>query len=129
MKHRACPNEKDRAKWKKYSAEEVARHDNLEDAWVIIYGRVYDITSFAITHPGWNNAGQVSTALAIVRNLGKDCTEEFEYTHSLTAWRQLNDFQVGTPFSLYLYLSLSLLKVMLDKKNSSVDFSSPSRIL
>merc|ERR1712157_452117 len=48
-----------------------------------------------ITHPGFENAGQVSTALAITRNLGKDCTEEFEYTHSLTAWKQLADFQIG----------------------------------
>ena len=44
---------------------------------------------------GWDNAGQVSTALAIARNLGTDVTEEFEYTHSLTAWRQLADFQIG----------------------------------
>ena len=62
---------------------------------MIIFGRVYDITTFAITHPGFENAGQVSTALAITRNLGKDCTEEFEYTHSLTAWKQLADFQIG----------------------------------
>ena len=51
--------------------------------------------SFAVTHPGWENAGQVSTALAIVRSLGQDCTEEFAYTHSLTAWKQLADFQIG----------------------------------
>ena len=37
----------------------------------------------------------MSTALAIARNLGTDVTEEFEYTHSLTAWRQLADFQIG----------------------------------
>ena len=95
MKHRAGPSPDERKRWKKYTAEEVKKHDTLEDAWVIIFDRIYDITSFAITHPGWNNAGQVSTALAIVRNLGKDCTEEFEYTHSLTAWKQLADFQIG----------------------------------
>jgi hypothetical protein len=56
---------------------------------------VYDITSFAKTHPGFNNAGQVSTALAIARSLGKDATEEFTEIHSLTAWKQLRDFQIG----------------------------------
>ena len=33
--------------------------------------------------------------MAIVRSLGQDCTEEFAYTHSLTAWKQLADFQIG----------------------------------
>ena len=35
------------------TAEEVARHNTLDDAWVIVSGRVFDITDFAITHPGW----------------------------------------------------------------------------
>jgi len=37
----------------------------------------------------------VSTALAIARSLGKDATEEFTEIHSLTAWKQLRDFQIG----------------------------------
>lgn len=37
----------------------------------------------------------MSTALAIARNLGTDATEEFLEIHSLTAWKQLHDFQVG----------------------------------
>ncbi len=37
----------------------------------------------------------MSTALAITRTLGTDCTEEFEYQHSRTAWKQLADFQIG----------------------------------
>merc|ERR1712188_120619 len=95
MKHRKGPDEIERRRWKKFTSCEVVKHGILEDAWTIIYGRVYDITTFALTHPGFENAGQVSTALAITRNLGKDCTEEFEYTHSLTAWKQLADFQIG----------------------------------
>mmetsp|Transcript_3939 Transcript_3939/g.10119 ORF Transcript_3939/g.10119 Transcript_3939/m.10119 type:complete len:190 (-) Transcript_3939:125-694(-) len=95
MKHRAGPSAEERRKWRKFTKGEVARHGTLDDGWIIIYDRVYDITTFAITHPGWNNAGQVSTALAITRTLGTDCTEEFEYQHSRTAWNQLADFQIG----------------------------------
>lgn len=42
-----------------------------------------------------SSTGQVSTALAIARNLGKDATEEFVAIHSRTAWKQLHDFQIG----------------------------------
>ncbi|QDZ18397.1 cytochrome b5 reductase [Chloropicon primus] len=95
VKHRGGPSVEERSLWPKFTKSEVQKHNTLEDGWVIIYDRVYDITNFAITHPGFDNAGQVSTALAITRNLGKDTTEEFEYTHSLTAWKQLADFQIG----------------------------------
>ena len=42
-----------------------------------------------------NDTGQVSTALAITRNLGTDATEEYVAIHSRTAWKQLHDFQIG----------------------------------
>ena len=89
------PTDIERSRWAAYSLEHVAAHNVLEDGWIVIHGRVYDITAFAITHPGFNNAGQVSTALAIARNLGKDATREFEQVHSNTAWVQLRDFQIG----------------------------------
>ena len=82
-------------KWPKFTSAEVKRHDKLNDGWIIIHSRVYDITAFAKTHPGFNNAGQVSTALAIARSLGTDATEEFTAIHSATAWKQLKDFQIG----------------------------------
>ena len=89
------PSDDERAYWPKFTREHVATHATLKDGWCVIHERVYDITLFAITHPGFHNAGQVSTALAITRSLGKDATEEFEYVHSRLAWKQLHDFQVG----------------------------------
>jgi len=74
---------------------EVAKHNQLKDAWIVVHNRVYDITTFAVTHPGFNNAGQVSTALAIHRTLGTDCTQEYTEIHSPRAWRELADFQIG----------------------------------
>jgi cytochrome b involved in lipid metabolism len=89
------PSDVEYRKWRKFTSEQVSKHARLHDGWIIVHKRVYDITSFAKTHPGFNNAGQVSTALAIARSLGKDATEEFTEIHSLTAWKQLRDFQIG----------------------------------
>ncbi|EEH57896.1 cytochrome b5 reductase [Micromonas pusilla CCMP1545] len=92
---KSLPSETSRAPWRKLSMREVSSHRTLRDGWIAVNGRVYDISAFATTHPGFNNAGQVSTALAIARMLGKDATAEFEEIHSDKAWRQLRDFQVG----------------------------------
>jgi cytochrome b involved in lipid metabolism len=89
------PSDVEYTQWPKFTSAQVSKHARLNDGWIIVHERVYDITSFAKTHPGFNNAGQVSTALAIGRSLGKDATEEFTEIHSLTAWKQLRDFQIG----------------------------------
>lgn len=34
------------------SIEEVAKHSTLEDIWVIVAGKAYDLSDFAKEHPG-----------------------------------------------------------------------------
>lgn len=34
------------------SLEEVKRHTSEEDCWIIVHGKVYDVTSFLDEHPG-----------------------------------------------------------------------------
>ncbi|ETO30601.1 mitochondrial cytochrome b2 [Reticulomyxa filosa] len=55
---------------KYYTLEEVSRHNKATDCWLILYDKVYDVTSFVNDHPGGVNL--------IVDNSGKDATEVFE---------------------------------------------------
>jgi cytochrome b involved in lipid metabolism len=34
------------------STDEIARHATLNDCWVILHGKVYDVTKFVGDHPG-----------------------------------------------------------------------------
>ncbi|KAL1921131.1 uncharacterized protein VTP21DRAFT_10847 [Calcarisporiella thermophila] len=55
------------------SAEEVAKHNKEDDCWVIINGRVLDVTKFLPDHPGGKRA--------ILIYAGRDATEEFNMLH------------------------------------------------
>lgn len=34
------------------SVEEISKHNTPEDCWIVVDGKVYDITEFAPEHPG-----------------------------------------------------------------------------
>lgn len=36
----------------KISASEVAKHATPDDCWILVNGKVYDLTKFAPNHPG-----------------------------------------------------------------------------
>lgn len=57
---------------------DVEMHNTEEDCWVVLHGRVYDITPFLAEHPGGSHV--------LVDMAGKDATKDFEDTfHSPNA--------------------------------------------
>ncbi|KAF3398475.1 Cytochrome b2 [Penicillium rolfsii] len=58
---------------KVFDAAEVAKHNTSKSCWVILYGKVYDVTDFVSNHPGG--------AMVILKLAGKDATEEFDPVH------------------------------------------------
>lgn len=52
---------------------EVAEHNNVEDAWIIVNGIIWDFSNFALIHPGGE---------AVIReNAGKDASEVYNDIH------------------------------------------------
>merc|ERR1712066_446054 len=56
-----------------YTAAEVAKHTTKSDCWVVLHGRVLNVTNFLSEHPGGE--------LAILTFGGKDATAEFDMIH------------------------------------------------
>ncbi|KAM5461601.1 putative L-lactate dehydrogenase (cytochrome) [Microsporum ferrugineum] len=54
-------------------ADEVAKHNRTDSCWVVLYGKVYDVTDFLPSHPGGANI--------ILQLAGKDATEEYDPIH------------------------------------------------
>ncbi|XP_072461511.1 cytochrome b5 type B-like [Notamacropus eugenii] len=71
-----------------YGLQEVAKHNSEKDAWLVIHGRVYDITAFLDEHPGGRKV--------LMDKAGQDATESFEAAgHSADAREMLGQFCLG----------------------------------
>lgn len=70
-----------------YTLEEVAKHNTIDDCWLVAHGMVFDVTSFLTEHP----AG-IST---IMRHAGQESTEDFDF-HSPTAQKLWREYKIGT---------------------------------
>ena len=72
------------------SLEEVSWHGSREDAWLVLYDRVYEVTAYLATsrHPGGEDV--------ILEYLGHDATLAFRsVAHSRAAFRGLQQYCVG----------------------------------
>eukprot|EP00698_Gefionella_okellyi_P023439 TRINITY_DN8013_c0_g1_i2.p2 TRINITY_DN8013_c0_g1~~TRINITY_DN8013_c0_g1_i2.p2 ORF type:complete len:156 (-),score=22.13 TRINITY_DN8013_c0_g1_i2:597-1013(-) len=74
---------------KVFTLEDIASHNTTKSAWVIVHGKVYDVTNFVPDHPGGPEF--------IIRNSGdKDATSAFEdQGHSDDAREMLKPLQIG----------------------------------
>ncbi|GAN09749.1 cytochrome b5-like [Mucor ambiguus] len=71
-----------------YSLSEVEKHNVKGDLWLVVEGKVYNVTTFAADHPGGERA--------IYEEAGKDATEAFnDIGHSEAAHEWLNDYYIG----------------------------------
>ncbi|KAJ4987693.1 NADH-cytochrome b5 reductase 1-like protein 2 [Stagonosporopsis vannaccii] len=71
-----------------YSAVDVAAHSTRDDLWVIIQGKVYNVTEYVRDHPGG--------ADVLIDVAGKDATEEYaDVGHSEDADEILNSYLIG----------------------------------
>ena len=68
-----------------YTREEIAKHTTADDCWVILFGKVYDVTNFLPDHPGGTEAPLLLA--------GGDATEQWLMLHK----PELLD-KYGTPF-------------------------------
>ncbi len=65
----------------KYTLADVATHCTLQDLWVVIDARAYDLTQFAKAHPG---------GMGPLANMaGRDCTDVFHNYHSARVYQHL----------------------------------------
>ncbi|KAI9498144.1 FMN-dependent dehydrogenase-domain-containing protein [Zychaea mexicana] len=55
------------------SPQEVSQHNTKDDLWVIIHGKVYDLTNFLPEHPGGQRI--------ILKYAGQDATDAFDPIH------------------------------------------------
>ena len=67
---------------------QVSSHNSTHDCWIVINGKVYDVTKYLDDHPGGSE---------IIMNLaGGDATREFnEIGHSKSAIKTLDQFEIG----------------------------------
>lgn len=76
----------------KLTLAEIAKHDKINDCWLIISNKVYNVTTYLIVHPGGSSV--------ITPYCGKDGTQAFATkdigrNHSTYAYNLLNNFYIG----------------------------------
>ncbi|XP_061372888.1 cytochrome b5-like [Gastrolobium bilobum] len=73
---------------KTFTFEEVAKHNHKKDCWIIVHGKVYDVTPFLDDHPGGDES--------LLSAAEKDATIDFEDVgHSDSAKELMQKYYVG----------------------------------
>ncbi|XP_044498514.1 cytochrome b5-like [Mangifera indica] len=73
---------------KLFTLSQVSQHNTPKDCWLIINGKVYDVTKFLEDHPGGDEV--------LLSATGKDATDDFEDVgHSSSAKESMAEFYVG----------------------------------
>ncbi|KAM0071073.1 putative cytochrome b5-like heme/steroid binding domain, cytochrome b5, heme-binding protein [Helianthus debilis subsp. tardiflorus] len=73
---------------KTFVFDEVAKHNKIDDCWIIISGKVYNVTPFMDDHPGGGEVMRKAT--------GKDATVDYgDVGHSAAANEMMGKYYIG----------------------------------
>ncbi|KAI3970738.1 hypothetical protein MKX01_024385 [Papaver californicum] len=73
---------------KLFSWQEAAEHNTKDDCWVVVDGKVYDVSDYLDEHPGGDNV--------LLKAAGRDATDEFDDAgHSKSAIDLMKGFCIG----------------------------------
>lgn len=79
---------------KKFKLEEVHKHNKYEDCWLVIKGKVYNVTSWIPKHPG---------GIQILNGAGRESTALFQSYHCLRIEKFLKAYEIGEVEDYYPY--------------------------
>ncbi|OZJ04561.1 hypothetical protein BZG36_02702 [Bifiguratus adelaidae] len=72
-----------------YTVDEVAKHNTAESAWLIIHGKIYDVTRFLDEHPGGKKV--------LLRAAGTDASKQFDQFHNAAIMAKFGPgLEIGT---------------------------------
>ena len=72
---------------KRYTRKEIAKHNSRDDLWIIVKGKVYDVTTYLPVHQGGD---------AILKWAGKDATKGvYGPQHPTTVPKLLERYYIG----------------------------------
>lgn len=95
------PAKETAANWqleRKYTLKEVQQHCSLDDCWMVIFDKVYDITDFVFEHPGGD--------FILLEYAGRDATHPFlSSRHGSSAYKMLDKYWIGILVDEELYYS------------------------
>uniref|UniRef100_A0A7S0RGV5 Cytochrome b5 heme-binding domain-containing protein n=1 Tax=Pyramimonas obovata TaxID=1411642 RepID=A0A7S0RGV5_9CHLO len=73
---------------KVYTLEEVEKHTSAESCWIVVEGKVYDVTKYLDDHPGGHDV--------LLDASGSDATEDFnDVGHSKPAIASMEKYLIG----------------------------------
>lgn len=82
----------------KYTLSEVQQHSQLDDCWMVIFDKVYNITEFVYEHPGGD--------FILLEYAGRDATHPFlSSRHGSSAYKMLDKYWIGILVDEELYYS------------------------
>ncbi|CAL5188559.1 unnamed protein product [Lathyrus oleraceus] len=71
-----------------YTIQDASHHKTEDDCWIIVDGKVYDVTRYLEDHPGGDDV--------ILAATGRDATDDFEDAgHSKSARELMEKYYIG----------------------------------